>query len=134
MAAENTDRTQNLKPWQPGQSGNPGGRPKGAARRAREAVGNDPNTVYEVFRTILFDESEKTADRINVGKELLDRGWGKSSSHAPIEGGDPLELDDVDRAIGAVLDELAERREAKTPSPSTNGKVAAAGEAGATAA
>jgi hypothetical protein len=35
-SAQNTGRTQNLKPWKPGQSGNPGGRP--SQRPLTEAI------------------------------------------------------------------------------------------------
>ena len=120
--------------FKPGQSGNPGGRPKGLAKRARELAGGDGSKALEVFAGVMLDDAAPRRDRMEAAARLLERGWGKAAQYEPVKDGDPLELDDVDRAIGAVLDELAERREAKTPGPSTNGKVAASGEAGATAA
>jgi hypothetical protein len=43
---------------------------------------------------------------------LLDRGWGKAPAFAAVEGGDPLELDDVSREIQRITDELSAGRRA----------------------
>jgi len=61
----------------------------------------------EALSAIALDESEKSADRIRAIQELFDRGWGKAPAFAPIEDGDPLELSDIDRAIGKLIDERA---------------------------
>ncbi len=60
-----------LKPWQPGQSGNPGGRPKGIAAKAREHT----DRALEVLAEALADDDHRV--RVTAAKELLDRGWGK---------------------------------------------------------
>lgn len=119
------------RPFRPGQSGNPGGRAKGAAAKARELLGNDPSAILTAFLAIVADETAKDSDRIAAGREILDRGWGKSAAYAPVEEGDPLELDVSESAIGRLVDDLASRRETKAPRPAANGKVAAAGENGA---
>ncbi len=105
--------TENLKPFKPGQSGNPGGRPKGLAKAARELLGNDPKRLLQVLLTIAEDEKATRNERINAAKEILDRGWGKAPSHAPVEDGDPLELGDTGQRIADILDELAPRRSAR---------------------
>jgi len=48
----------------PGQSGNPGGRPKCLSRRVRELVGDDGHAVAEYMFAVLSNEKERTADRM----------------------------------------------------------------------
>jgi hypothetical protein len=63
--------TVGLRPWAKGQSGNPGGRPKGIAAKAREHT----DRALEVLSGALGDEDPRV--RVTAAKELLDRGWGK---------------------------------------------------------
>jgi hypothetical protein len=63
----------------PGQSGNPGGRPKGLGRRVRELVGGDGHAIAEYMFTVLSDTTERTADRMEAAKWLADRGFGKAA-------------------------------------------------------
>jgi hypothetical protein len=87
-----------------------GGRKKGLARQIRDMVGDDPARVANVLFDILEDTTARNADRINAAREILDRGWGKAPTHAPIEGGDPLEANELDRAIRDIADQLVARR------------------------
>ena len=123
MASANTDRTANLIPWKPGQSGNPNGRPKGIGKRAREIAGGDPDRLLTVLLAIAEDDDAKDSDRIAATREYLDRAWGKAQSFLPAEG-DPLELSNVAAAIDKVVDELAGKRAKRTARPSSNGKMA----------
>lgn len=113
------------RPFAKGNNANPGGRPKGVATRARELIGDDPQALLGVFLEIASDPAEKSADRISAAKEYLARAYGQAPAYAPVEG-DPLELGDVDRAIGAVVDELAGRRETPAPRSPESGTLAAA--------
>lgn len=61
----------NLKPWIKGQSGNPGGRPKGIAAKAREHT----DKALDVLVEGMADEDPRV--RVAAAKEVLDRGWGK---------------------------------------------------------
>lgn len=61
----------NLKSWKPGQSGNPGGRPKGIAALAREHT----DSALGVLVAGLKSADERV--QIVAAKEILDRGWGK---------------------------------------------------------
>lgn len=97
------------KGFKPGKSGNPSGRPKGIAAKAREIIGNDPTELLTVFLEIAYDPAAKPADRKAAAEALLDRAYGKAPSYAPVDG-DPLELTDTDRVIADVLDELAGKR------------------------
>ena len=101
--------------FKPGQSGNPSGRPKGVASQARQLTKGDPTQLLRVLLSIAKSEAVKPSDRIAAAKEFLDRGWGKAASYAPVEDGDPLELDSIDREIDTLMDELATRRQAQAP-------------------
>ena len=106
----------------PGQSGNPGGRPKGLAAAVRElAPAEDLVKWYTAIwlrdKATLLKlgvplKSVTLAERNKAGEWLTERGYGKAPTHAPIEGENPLELDSIARRIAAVVDELAARREA----------------------
>jgi hypothetical protein len=61
----------------PGQSGNPGGRPKGLTRRVRELVGDDGTAIAEFMYSVMADEGVRTADRLEAARWLADRGFGK---------------------------------------------------------
>lgn len=87
-------------------------RQKGVAMRIREMCGNDPGRIANILYDILENTSgkERSTDRIAAARELLDRGWGKAPAFAPIEGGDPLEASELDRAIRDIADQLVARR------------------------
>ncbi len=114
---ENSDGTvSNLRPWKPGQSGNPGGRPKGIARTVRERCGGDATKLVEVLLAIaegrgLNSKPVHETDRIRATELLLAYGWGRPPEFAAIEGADPLEHDEVTEAIVSLVDELSQRRE-----------------------
>jgi hypothetical protein len=62
----------------PGQSGNPGGRPKGLQRRVREEFGNDGDGLVAFLAGVVTDADAKTTDRLEAARILLERGWGKA--------------------------------------------------------
>ena len=79
----------------PGQSGNPGGRPKGLARATRELVGEDGMALAELWWSIAQDPMRRDSDRLEASKLLAERGWGKAGAFEPVEG-DPLDLADAE--------------------------------------
>lgn len=85
-------------PFQPGQSGNPGGRPKGAGEvkaTAREY------TQESIERLVHWMRSEDARASVPAANALLDRGWGKPAQ--AITGGDeddkPVGISVIERII-----------------------------------
>jgi len=76
---KNTEpRSPNLAPmWRPGQSGNPGGRPKGASltNRLRKALDANDGQLAEVVVKVLLREAAK--GKYQHLREVLDRVEGK---------------------------------------------------------
>lgn len=60
------------KGWLPGQSGNPGGRPKGIAAQARQHGARALDVLVEAL------ESDDEKVKIAAAREILDRGYGKA--------------------------------------------------------
>ena len=92
----------NLSPWQPGQSGNPSGRPKGTRDLAgyvlettdggKELVdalvsiarGVMPNVLAQEGSRPRKDQQVRPADQLNAIEMLLDRGFGRSPQQLDI--------------------------------------------------
>ena len=92
----------NLSPWQPGQSGNPSGRPKGTRDLAgyvlettdggRELVdallsiarGTMPNVAVQNGSRPRKDQQVRPADQLKAIEMLLDRGFGRSPQQLDI--------------------------------------------------
>ena len=73
--------SKNIQQFQPGQSGNPGGRPKlgvALAEKVRKAT-KDGNTLIRLLVEIADGGQEaKISDRLAAAEMLLSRGWGKA--------------------------------------------------------
>lgn len=69
--------------FQPGQSGNPGGRPKAAAR-VRDAAREHTEAAIETLVSIMRDDGAASAARVSAASAILDRGYGKPSQ--PVDG------------------------------------------------
>jgi hypothetical protein len=89
-------------PWPKGVSGNPGGRPKGIAAKARE----HGDRALEVLSNALEDPDPRT--RIAAAKEILDRGYGKAvvMTADVTKALDEFDDDTLDAAISAVRSAL----------------------------
>jgi hypothetical protein len=62
--------------WLPGQSPNPGGRPKGVEEVQRLAREHTPAAIKALI-TITGNAKAPPAARVSAATALLDRGWGK---------------------------------------------------------
>lgn len=86
-------------PWKPGQSGNPGGRPKGFGAYIREKTEDGKEIVdffLKVFRGEDIDRRRpKLKDRVDAGSWLTDRGYGRPAQAVELSGpdGEPIKTD-----------------------------------------
>jgi len=78
--------------WKPGESGNPGGRPKGLARLVRDST-KDGKLIVEQMVKILTGKTIKGAwgspayrDILDAAKWLADRGFGHSELTLDVNG------------------------------------------------
>lgn len=113
-----------------GQSGNPGGRPKGLARITRELLGDDGQAAVRFLADVMDGGPlpdgavPSVSERITAAKLLIERGWGRAPQYAPVEDGDPLELRGGDEDLAAFfdrrMDELAAKRLERERPPEPN--------------
>ena len=74
------------RPFQPGQSGNPGGRPKGIAGKVKELVGEDGEKALKMLWSIASDTKEAGKVRVMALEVLLNRGFGKPPATLELQG------------------------------------------------
>jgi hypothetical protein len=76
--------------FRPGQSGNPGGRPKGersVREIAQQHTAESMETLVHVMRT------GKNSERVQAATALLDRGWGKPTQSVEMSGSNATLVD-----------------------------------------
>jgi hypothetical protein len=96
-------RIENLKPWKPGESGNPGGRPKHdvASEIARAVFEGNEEAIYRA----LFKALLKGSPRLFVA--LAERAYGKLREPVELSG-----LDGLAERIAEGRKRVAEARKA----------------------
>ena len=93
--------------FKPGQSGNPGGRPK-AIKDVEAAAREHTPLAMQTLADICADAAAPVVARVSAASTLLDRGWGKSVArhvHATVT--DPAQLSDAELAAIAAGGRLA---------------------------
>ena len=71
------------RPFKPGQSGNPSGRPKKTKEQkdALQMIRDLAPDAANVLRGILYDENTKTTDKLKAIEIILDRTYGKACAN-----------------------------------------------------
>lgn len=98
-----------LRPFKPGQSGNPGGMPKGV-REVRELARQHTATAMQALVEVCANKKAPPSARVSAASTLLDRGWGKPLQPVDINDSRPLAGVPAERLI-AALTALSERAE-----------------------
>jgi len=85
--AENSKKLPRGKPFQPGQTGNKGGRPKKTdEERTLEQMCKDKTP--DALETILYimGEGQQERARLAAAQYVIDRGWGKAKESVELSG------------------------------------------------
>ena len=106
----------NLKPFQPGQSGNPNGRPKATAQLA-QAVRKlaTPDELAAWYHAVWTGNEEEAgfrptpAQKFEAGQWLSVRGYGQPVAFKDQEDGDALGLDDAPDRLARRLEAVAQK-------------------------
>ncbi len=72
------------RPWKPGQSGNPGGRPK-AIGHVRDLARELTDDAIQTLATVMHDPKAPPGARVAAAVAILDRGWGKPTQGVTLE-------------------------------------------------
>ena len=89
------------RPFQPGQSGNPTGQPKGV-REVREAAREHTALAMETLAQARRSKSAPWSARVMAAEALLSRGWGKAVQPVEVDDRRPLSSVPADVLIAAV--------------------------------
>jgi uncharacterized protein DUF5681 len=85
--AYNEKSKENLAPpWQPGESGNPGGRPK-APKEAAEALSDK---AFRALSDVL--DGDFAPSKVAAAKEVLARAWGNVPQKVAGDASEPLQI------------------------------------------
>ena len=109
MPAENNDAEQGRamklrgRPFSKGQSGNPGGRPRGYRDVSELARSRGPAAIATLVQIMANDELAP-AIRIAAANSLLDRGFGRPAQSVDVSG--TVAVHDLSRLTDEQLDEL----------------------------
>lgn len=94
--AENSKKLPRGKPFQPGQSGNKGGRPKKTdEERTLEAMCRDKTTAaLDVLLKIMESDESNERNRITAAMAIIERGHGKAVQPTTLSGpdGGPVDM------------------------------------------
>ena len=98
-------KTDNLKPFQPGQSGNPGGRPR-LPDDVKQLARGYTSEAIETLAAVMRNDEAPAAARVSAASTILDRAWGKPPQHITTENLESLSDDDLRAELAAAVTEL----------------------------
>ena len=98
MTAENSGKAERGRQFKPGQSGNPGGRPK-IPEDVKMAFRAACPEAVEILIGIMRNPKEKTPYRLDAIKTILDRAYGK-----------PVQAQDISFDMDSTADVMAQIR------------------------
>lgn len=101
IAPQKRPRPSGLRPFQPGQSGNPGGMPKGVGELRRAAREHSADAIETLVKAMNSPSAGWSA-RITAAMALLDRGYGKPTQPLDIADGRPLSSVATEDLVAAV--------------------------------
>jgi hypothetical protein len=84
--------------FKPGESGNPGGRPKGL-HRAADLARAHTEAAIGILVEIMHDETAPPTARAAAASHVLDRAWGKATQPVDMTAGGPEGLSDEELAM-----------------------------------
>lgn len=98
------------RPFKPGQSGNPSGRPKGSySAYIRQQCGEDGKLLADTLLALVKNDTDflaqhgmeipNTKELIQAIELLYDRGWGKAPQHIALTGEDGGPVQQITRVI-----------------------------------
>lgn len=120
-----TNKRPRGRPFQPGESGNPGGRPRGLTE-LRLAARAHTMEALNILVSLMRSKRVSASSRVRAINALLDRAWGKPVQELLVEGAmvieshDNMTRDELARdmeRIGRECDERLDRTEFYAPDP-----------------
>lgn len=88
--------------FQPGQSGNPGGRPK-ALKEVEEAAREHTTDAIRTLASICKSRKAPEAARVAAANSLLDRAWGRPKQRSEQLGPDGQPIDRFQSVVLQVI-------------------------------
>ena len=100
--------------WTKGQSGNPGGRPRGEGD-IRELARKHTSSAVRTLAAIMNDASAAPSARVGAASALLDRGWGRPAQtiNANLDANKPMVDERLLASMGDLLDKFVAEPENK---------------------
>jgi hypothetical protein len=93
------------KPFQKGQSGNPGGRPR-IPEDVKELARGYSVEAIETLATIMKDVGQSGSARVSAASTILDRGYGKAPQHITTERIETLSDEQLARELALAISGL----------------------------
>lgn len=89
--------------FKPGESGNPGGRPK-VSQEVKDLARRHTEDAMQALIDIATDSKSPPSSRVAAAQALLDRGWGKATQHVEAKVGplDNLSADEQRHLLEAL--------------------------------